>query len=122
MEWQGSNRWIQNQSLETIFSSRVNEKDVPVEVLKDRLMYAVRAVLLLAVNTKIFGIQYNREKMNDKEIALALTENTDSKLVGKLMVQLHLVALLKSHSVRELMKKLFSVIDSKSCNISSSFD
>lgn len=102
-EWQESNHWIQNQSLETLFSLRINEQDVPVQVLKDRVMYAVRAVLLLAVHTNIFGIQYNREKMNDKEIALALAENPDSKFVGILLVQLSLVALIKTHTVNKFI-------------------
>lgn len=43
--------------------------------------------------------------MNDKDIALALAENPDSKLVGKLLVQLSLVALTKTHTVSEFITR-----------------
>lgn len=108
-EWQNSDRWIQDKSLERIFSLEVDEANIPREVYWERVVYATRAVLLLAVTTKIFGLQYDRREMTDDAIALALSENPDAKLVGKLLVKLSLVMLTKFHTVSDFF--LLLIID-----------
>lgn len=92
-QWPIQPKWYQNSTLETIFTLGTYEhnsmaQDEFAKFIED----AIRTAFYLATYTNYFGIQYDRKKMCDADIAAELAGNENFLFIAKLyykILQIH---------------------------------
>lgn len=76
--------------------------DSNIKKSSDKQFLAITAVVIhvsfhLATSTNFLGIQYKRDRVSDKDIALSLANNKNAQFVGGLLM--HLLMRVKSNNI-----------------------
>lgn len=92
-------KWYKQPMLESVLALKSNVDRQATNAMKITCLRALRTVFILATTTNVFGIKYDRTEDFDADILTLLSQNSEVKFVGGLLVKLMLIASSNAHKV-----------------------
>lgn len=91
--------WYCNSTLESILYLTTNINKISASALEGMTSSVLRTLFVVLTHIDFYGIRYDRNKLNDRNIASLISQNPNVLFLGEVLVELALIQTFNFYTV-----------------------